>query len=147
MAGTSTINNISNIDDTLIIGIVGSVVAFIVIIIIIICICRLRWGNQMQEAGNTAMASSSIHEASMIRSVYSGKINPYNLYINSYNSSTLGGGGNNSIPLATSMQIMPYVQPIHMMRAVSPPSPSLQIYGYYDDSSFPMYITDNKLDK
>jgi Leucine-rich repeat (LRR) protein len=43
VAGQSTLNN----DDTLIIGIVGGVVAFIAILIIIICIIRLRMtGNQ-----------------------------------------------------------------------------------------------------
>lgn len=37
--GATTINN----DDTLIIGIVGGVVAFIAILIIIICVVKLRW--------------------------------------------------------------------------------------------------------
>jgi len=143
-------SNVSSTDDTLIIGIVGSVVTFIAIVIITICICRLRWSNQMQEARIAAMAASSIHEASMIRpaSAYSGKINSHDLYINSYNGSTLGRGGNNSIPPATPVQMMPYVQPIHMMHAMSPSPPSSQqIYGYYDNPSPPVYITENKLDR
>lgn len=147
---TGTISNISSTDDTMIIGIVGSVVAFIAIIIITICICRLRWSNQMQEARNAAMAASSIHEASMIRpaSAYSGKMNPHDLYIGSYNGSTLGHGGNNSIPPATSVQMMPYVQPMHVMHTINTTSPSSQqIYGYYDNSSLPMYVTENKLDR
>ncbi|TGZ53903.1 Chaoptin [Temnothorax longispinosus] len=138
---TSTLSNISNTDDTLIIGIVGSVVAFIAIIIITICICRLRWSNQMQEARIAAMAASSIHEASMIRpaSAYSGKINPHDLYVSSYNGSTLERGGNTN-PSATPVQMMPYVQPIHMMHAMSSLSPSSQqIYGYYDNPSLPVY--------
>jgi len=104
----------------------------------------------MQEARIAAMAASSIHEASMIRpaSAYSGKINSHDLYINSYNGSTLGRGGNNSIPPATSVQMMPYVQPIHMMHAMNPSPPSSQqIYGYYDNPSPPVYITENKLDR
>ncbi|XP_071645952.1 uncharacterized protein [Temnothorax longispinosus] len=147
--GTSTLSNISNTDDTLIIGIVGSVVAFIAIIIITICICRLRWSNQMQEARIAAMAASSIHEASMIRpaSAYSGKINPHDLYVSSYNGSTLERGGNTN-PSATPVQMMPYVQPIHMMHAMSSLSPSSQqIYGYYDNPSLPVYVTENKLDR
>ncbi|KAL0132508.1 hypothetical protein PUN28_000330 [Cardiocondyla obscurior] len=148
--GTSTMSNISSADDTLIIGIVGSVVAFIAIIIITICICRLRWSNQMQEARIAAIAASSIHEASMIRpaSVYSGKINPHDLYVSSYNGSSLERGGNNSVPSATPVQMMPLAQPIHMMHAMSPPPPSSQqIYGYYDNPSLPVYITENKLDR
>lgn len=150
MTGISTMSNISSTDDTMIIGIVGSVVAFIAIIIIIICICRLRWSNQMQEARIAAMAASSIHEASMIRpaSAYSGKMNPHDLYIGSYNGSTLGRGGNNSIPPATSVQMMSYVQPMHVMHTINTsPSSSQQIYGYYDNSSLPMYVTENKLDR
>lgn len=143
-------SNISSTDDTLIIGIVGSVVAFIAIIIITICICRLRWSNQMQEARIAAITASSIHETSMIRptSAYSGKINPHDLYVNSYNGSTLGRDGNNSIPSPAPMQMMPYVQPLHMVHAMNPSLPSSQqIYGYYDNPPLPVYITENKLDR
>lgn len=144
--------NISSTDDTLIIGIVGGVVAFITIIIIAICICRLRWSNQMNEARMAAVASS-IHEASMIRpaSAYSGKMN-HDLYVSSYNGSTLGRG-NASIP-ATPVQMMPYMQPMHVMHAMGPapppPPPSQQLYGYYDGSPLPVYVgcpSDNKLDR
>lgn len=150
MTGISTMSNISSTDDTLIIGIVGSVVAFIAIIIITICICRLRWSNQMQEARIAAMTASSIHETSMIRptSAYSGKINPQDLYVSSYNGSTLGRGGNNSIPSTAPMQMMPYMQSIQMVHAINPPPPtSQQIYGYYDNPSLPVYVTENKLDR
>lgn len=143
--------SISSTDDTLIIGIVGGVVAFIAIIVIAICICRLRWSSQMNEARMAAMAAaSSIHEASMIRptSAYSGKINPHDLYVSSYNGSTLGRAGNGS---ATPVQMMPYVQPMHAMHPMSPPPPpppsSQQIYGYYDTSPFSVYVTENKLDR
>jgi len=139
-------------DDTLIIGIVGSVVAFIAIIVIAICICRLRWSSQMQEARMAAMATSSIHEASMIRpaSAYSGKINPHDLYVSSYNGSTLGRGGNGSLPPATPVQMLPYVQPMHVMHAMGPPPPpssSSQIYGYYDGTPLPVYVAENKMDR
>lgn len=144
-------SNISSTEDTLIIGIVGGVVAFIAIIVIAICICRLRWSSQMQEARLAAMTASSIHEASMIRpmSTYSGKINPHEaVYMGSYNGSTLGRGGN-SIPPVTPVQIMPYVQPMHVMHAMgSSPLPSVQqIYGYHENSPLPMYARDNKLDR
>jgi len=150
LIGTSTMNNISSTDDTLIIGIVGGVVAFIAIIVIAICICRLRWSNQMTEARMAAMAASSIHEASMIRpaSAYSGKLNPHDVYMNSYNGSTLGRGGNGSMSPATPVQMMPYVQPMHAMHAMGlPPPPSSQLYGYYDTSPFSVYVTENKLDR
>lgn len=136
--------NISSTDDTLIIGIVGGVVAFIVIIIIVICICRLRWSNQMNEARMAAVASS-IHEASMIRppSGYSGKIN-HDLYMGSYNGSTLGRGNGivgSSMP-ATPVQMMPYVQPMQLMHTMGPPPPpSQQLYGYYDNTGLPMYVS------
>lgn len=139
-------SNSSSTDDTLIIGIVGSVVVFIAIIIIAICICRLRWSNQMQEARIAAVAASSIHEASMIRpaSAYSSKINSHDFYV----SSTLERGGNNSIPSATPVQMMPYMQPIHMMHAISsPPLSSQQICGYYDNPSLSVYVTENKLNR
>ncbi|KAL6268344.1 hypothetical protein P5V15_001475 [Pogonomyrmex californicus] len=92
------------------------------------------------------MATSSIHEASIIRpaSAYSGKINPHDLYITSSNGSTLGHGGNNSIPPAF-IQMMPYVQPIHSGINPSLPS-SQQLYEYYDNSSLPI-VMENKLDK
>lgn len=138
-------NNISSTDDTLIIGIVGGVVAFIAIIVIVICICRLRWSSQMNEARMAAVASS-IHEASMIRpgSAYSGKIN-HDLYVGSYNGSTLGRGNGTATPV----QMMPYVQPMHVMHAMGPP-PSQQIYGYYDNSSLPVYVgcpSESKMDR
>ncbi|XP_020291799.1 protein artichoke-like isoform X2 [Pseudomyrmex gracilis] len=146
-----SMSNISSTEDTLIIGIVGGVVAFIAIIVIAICICRLRWSSQMQEARLAAMTASSIHEASMIRpmSAYSGKINPHEaVYMGSYNGSTLGRGGN-SIPPVTPVQIMPYVQPMHVMHAMgsSPPPSVQQIYGYHENSPLPMYARDNKLDR
>ncbi|XP_032681328.1 protein artichoke [Odontomachus brunneus] len=147
--GTSTMGNMSSTDDTLIIGIVGGVVAFIAIIVIVICICRLRWSSQMNEARMAAVASS-IHEASMIRpaSAYSGKIN-HDLYVGSYNGSTLGRG-NGSVP-ATPVQMMPYVQPMHVMHTMGPPPPpSQQIYGYYDNSPLPVYVgcpSESKLDR
>ncbi|XP_073982739.1 uncharacterized protein [Rhodnius prolixus] len=47
MAGSTAINN----DDTLIISIVGGVVAFIAILIIIICIVRLRWNDNQYRGG------------------------------------------------------------------------------------------------
>lgn len=147
---------ISSTDDTLIIGIVGGVVAFIAIIVIAICICRLRWSSQMNEARMAAMAASSIHEASMIRpaSAYSGKIN-HDLYVSSYNGSTLGRGGGNASLSATPVQMMPYVQPMHVMHAMGPsppppPSASQQLYRYYDGSPLPVYVgcpPENKLDR
>ncbi|XP_014468508.1 PREDICTED: chaoptin [Dinoponera quadriceps] len=147
--GNTIMSNMSSTDDTLIIGIVGGVVAFIAIIIIVICICRLRWSSQMNEVRMAAVASS-IHEASMIRpaSAYSGKIN-HELYMGSYNGSTLGRG-NTSIP-ATPVQMMPYVQTMHVMHTMgSPPPPSQQIYGYYDNPPLPIYVgcpSENKLDR
>lgn len=49
-AGSSTLNN----DDTLIIGIVGGVVAFIAILIIVICIIRIRITNTQYRGGPLA---------------------------------------------------------------------------------------------
>lgn len=55
--GQSTLNN----DDTLIIGIVGGVVAFIAILIIIICIIRLRMGgNQYRANGQPMMGPTAV---------------------------------------------------------------------------------------
>ncbi|XP_072745810.1 uncharacterized protein [Anoplolepis gracilipes] len=153
----STMSNISNTDDTLIISIIGSIVAFIMIIIIAICICRLRWNSQMQETRMT-MGTSIIPEESMIpdtsiirpTSTYSGKLNHHDLYIGSYNSSTLERGSNGSMLLTTPVQMMPYTQSIHMMHTMNPSSPSLspqQIYEYYDNPSLPIYVTESKIDR
>nr|XP_050859212.1 protein artichoke isoform X1 [Vespula vulgaris] len=148
-----SVGNVSSTDDTLIIGIVGGVVAFIAIIVIVICICRLKWSTQMNEARMTAVASS-IHEASMIRpaSAYSGKIN-HDVYVGSYNGSTLGRGNGvhgSSVP-TTPVQMMPYVQPVHVMHPFAPPPQVSQpLYGYYDNPPVPMYVTcpsENKFDR
>ncbi|XP_034945170.1 chaoptin [Chelonus insularis] len=134
-------------DDTLIIGIVGGVVAFIAIAIIIICICRLKWSSQVNEARINGMASS-IHDTSVIQpaSVYSGKMN-HEAYIGSYNNSTLGHGNGHTGP-NTPVQIVPYVQPMHVMHPVTPPQP---IYGYYGEnpSHLPMYVcaSDDKFNR
>ncbi|XP_070166621.1 protein artichoke isoform X1 [Polyergus mexicanus] len=154
----STMGNISNTDDTLIISIIGGVVAFIAIIVITICICRLRWNSQMQETRITTMGTSAIPEESMIpessiirpTSAYSGKVNHHDLYIGSYNSSTLERGSNGSVLLTTPVQMIPYTQSIHMMHTMNPSSPSLstqQVYEYYDNSPLPIYITESKIDK
>lgn len=154
----STMGNISSTDDTLIISIIGGIVAFIAIIVIAICICRLRWNNQMQETRMTTIGASIIPEESMIPETsiirptnsYSGKINHHDLYVGSYNSSTLDRGSNGSVLLTTPVQMMPYTQSIHMMHAINPSSPSLstqQIYEYYDNPPLPIYITESKLDK
>ncbi|XP_076766740.1 uncharacterized protein LOC143433328 [Xylocopa sonorina] len=91
-------------DDTLIIGIVGGVVAFIALIVIVICVCRFRWSTA------AAVASSSIPDASII-----GKIDHEQLYLGSYNGSTLDRYGN-----APPMQLMPFVQPpnLHLMHTL-----------------------------
>ncbi|XP_076239113.1 uncharacterized protein LOC143182166 [Calliopsis andreniformis] len=163
----SSIGNGSGTDDTLIIGIVGGVVALIAIIVIVICICRLRWSGRIDQARMPATTAASIHEASIIRpaSAYSGKMN-HDLYVGSYNGSTLDRGNapiNSSIP-TTPVQMMPLVQPMHLMHTLLTPTPlhqlqsqlqsqlqphsqSQQIYGYCDSSSLPMYVacsTDNK---
>ncbi|XP_015590280.1 protein artichoke [Cephus cinctus] len=150
LANSST-GNTTGTDDTLIIGIVGGVVAFIAIVVIIICICRIRWSNQVNEARMAAM-TSSIHEASVIRpgSTYSGKMNQ-ELYMGSYNGSTLDHGtGIAGSPVPTTpVQMMPFVQPMHMVHPVHVPS-SQQIYGYYDNPPLPMYMTyssENKFDR
>ncbi|XP_015120347.1 protein artichoke [Diachasma alloeum] len=128
----------SNTDDTLIIGIIGGVVAFIAIVIIIICICRIRWSGQTNDARMAGMASS-IHEAAIMRpaSVYSGKMN-HEAFVGSYNGSTLGHGGNGSV---TPVQMMPFVQPVHVIHSMhgTPPQP---IYGYYggDGAPVPVYM-------
>lgn len=132
----------SSTDDTLIIGIVGGVVAFIAIVIIIICICRLKWSNQVNEQRMATMASS-IHDASVLRpgSVYSGKIN-HEAYVGSYNGSTLGHHGNNGHTggLNTPVQMMPYMQPMHVVHPVHGTSPQA-IYGYYGENPpVPMYM-------
>lgn len=153
--GNSVLGSPTSTDDTLIIGIVGGVVAFIAIVIIVVCICRLRWSNQESEARMAAIASS-IHEASMIRpgSAYSGKMNQ-DLYI-SYNGSTLGHGNGmipSTVPASPIPMMPPYVQQMHIVPAhnvhhtnSATPQP---IYGYYDNS-LPMYMTctsDSKFDR
>ena len=151
--GNPTIINSAGTDDTLIIGIVGGVVAFIAIVIIIICICRLRWSNQMNEARMAAAMASSIHEASMIRPAsvaYSGKMGNQELYVASYNGSTLGHGNGAHAGLSvptTPVPMMPFVQPMHMVQG---PVPHQPVYGYYDNSHLPMYVTcpsENKFDR
>ena len=151
--GNPTIINSAGTDDTLIIGIVGGVVAFIAIVIIIICICRLRWSSQMNEAHMAAAMASSIHEASMIRPAsvaYSGKMPNQELYVGSYNGSTLGHGNGAhpglSVP-TTPVPIMNFVQPMQMVQGHMQPQP---IYGYYDNPPLPMYVTcpsENKFDR
>jgi hypothetical protein len=141
-------------DDTLIISIVGGIVAFIAIVMIIICICRLRWSNQMNQARMQAAMSSSIHEASMLRpsSAYSGKLNQ-DLYVSSYNGSTLGHNNNGSpiVPATsipgTSVHMLPFVQSLPMIHTQNCAQP---IYGYYDSSPLPFYVADsseNKFDR
>ncbi|XP_012286845.1 chaoptin isoform X2 [Orussus abietinus] len=149
--GSNSMGTSTGTDDTLIIGIVGGVVAFIAIVVIIICICRLRWSSQVNEARMAAMASS-IHEASIRPgSTYSGKMNQ-ELYMGSYNGSTLGNGNalvGSNMP-ATPVQMLPFVPQMHMMPAMHPPPPSQHMYGYYDSSPLPMYVTcptENKFDR
>ncbi|XP_033327169.2 uncharacterized protein LOC117220870 [Megalopta genalis] len=167
---TGMVGNGSGTDDTLIIGIVVGVVALIAIIVIVVCICRLRWSSRMDEARMTA---ASIQDASMIRpcSVYSGKIN-HDLYVGSYNGSTLDRG-NGVPPLPPSIstppiQMMPFVQPMHLMHTLLTPTPqsqsqsqlqlqsqtqpqtqpqsglpqsrSQQFYGYCDGAALPLYV-------
>lgn len=154
--GDSPVNPIINsagTDDTLIISIVGGVVAFIAIVIIIICICRLRWSSQMNDAHMAAAMASSIHEASMIRPgsvAYSGKMGNQELYVGSYNGSTLGHGNGThpglSVP-TTPVPMLPFVQPMQMVQSPVPPQP---IYGYYDNQPLSMYVTcpsENKFDR
>ncbi|KAK0182220.1 hypothetical protein PV327_000381 [Microctonus hyperodae] len=140
----------SGTDDTLIIGIVGGVVAFIAIVIIIICICRLKWSNQVNEARMAAMASS-IHDPSVIRpgSVYSGKIN-HEAYVGSYNGSTLGHANGHHNGPNTPVQIMPYMQPMHVVHHPAHGTPPQPIYGYYGENPpVPMYMcaTDDKFNR
>lgn len=102
----------------------------------------------MNEACMQNAIASSIHE-SMLRpaSSYGGKLNQ-DIYVNSYNRSTLGhnNGGGQVIP-ATAMTMLPIMQQYSMMST----SPGMQpIYGYYDGSPVPMYMqnpTDNKYEK
>ncbi|XP_076673505.1 uncharacterized protein LOC143371793 [Andrena cerasifolii] len=166
----STLGTGSGTDDTLIIGIVGGVVALIAIIVIVICICRLRWSSRVDQvrmapaaaAAAAAAVANSIHEASIIRpaSTYSGKIN-HDLYVGSYNGSTLDRGNGVIAPSIpnTPVQMMPLVQPMHLMHTLltptplqqlQPPSQQQPIYGYCDGSSLPMYVacsTDTKCDR
>ncbi|XP_076174850.1 uncharacterized protein LOC143150461 [Ptiloglossa arizonensis] len=162
---TASVGSTSGTDDTLIIGIVGGVVALTAIIVIVICICRLRWSSRAEEARMAAVASS-IREASMIRpaSTYSGKIN-HDLYVGSYNGSTLDRGNGAVAPSIPTppVQIMPFVQPMHLMHTLLTPTPmhqpqpqpqsqlqSQQFYGYCDGSSLPVYVacsTDTKCDR
>ncbi|XP_076297581.1 uncharacterized protein LOC143217323 [Lasioglossum baleicum] len=164
---TGLVGNGSGTDDTLIIGIVGGVVALIAIIVIVVCICRLRWSSRMDEA---RMAAASIQDASMLRpgSAYSGKIN-HDLYVGSYNGSTLDRG-NGVLPLHPSIQtppiqMMPFVQPMHLMHTLLTPGAqqqqqpqtmaqpqSQQFYGYCDSggAALPLYVacpTDTKCDR
>ncbi|OXU20991.1 hypothetical protein TSAR_016495 [Trichomalopsis sarcophagae] len=139
-----SIGALSGTDDTLIIGIVGGVVAFIAIVVIIICICRLRWSNQVNEACMQNAIASSIHE-SMLRpaSSYGGKLNQ-DIYMNTYNRSTLG---HNSSGAPMPVPMLPIVQQLPI---ISTPPGMQPIYGYYDSSPVPMYVqtpTDNKYDK
>ncbi|KOX72194.1 Chaoptin [Melipona quadrifasciata] len=163
-ATSSPTGSSAGTDDTLIIGIVGGVVAFIALIVIVICVCRFRWSSNRIDQARLAMATatSSIPDASMVRpaSAYSGKIN-HELYLGSYNESTLDRGNAtmaSSIP-AIPHQIMPLVQPpMHLMHTLLTPqtqSPSQsqlqtpQFYGYCD-GSLPVYIacsTDTKCDR
>ncbi|KAF7991264.1 hypothetical protein HCN44_002826 [Aphidius gifuensis] len=122
-------------DDTLIIGIVGGVVAFIAIIIIVICICRLKWSTDINDTHMAAIAASGMHDPSMIRSasIYSGKI-PHDVYGGSYPSSTLGHANQqngHNIPV----QMMPYIQPMHVLHS----TPPQQIY-YGENGPVPMYM-------
>ncbi|XP_011500734.1 PREDICTED: chaoptin [Ceratosolen solmsi marchali] len=143
----------NNTDDTLIISIVGGIVAFIAIVMIIICICRLRWSNQMNQSRMQAAMSSSIHEASMLRpsSAYSGKLNQ-DLYVSSYNGSTLGHNNNSSIVPATQIpatpvHMLPFIQSLPMIHTSNCAQP---IYGYYDSSPLPFYVaesSENKFDR
>ncbi|XP_029034118.2 protein artichoke [Osmia bicornis bicornis] len=158
--------NASGTDDTLIIGIVGGVVAFIAFIVLVICVCRFKWSGRIEQARLAALATSSIPDVSMIRgaaSTYSGKIN-HDIYVGSYNGSTLDRGNGPIVPPVptTPVQMMPYVQPpIHLVHTLLPPTPqshshsqsqlqAQQFYGYCDAPSLPMYIacpTDTKCDR
>ncbi|XP_012138324.1 uncharacterized protein LOC100882867 isoform X1 [Megachile rotundata] len=159
--------NASGTDDTLIIGIVGGVVAFIALIVLVICVCRVRWSGRIEQARLAALATSSIPDASMIRpaSTYSGKIN-HDIYVGSYNGSTLDRGNGTIVPATPApVQMMPYLQPpIHLVHTLLPASQShshpqpqsqsqlqaQQFYGYCDTPSLPMYIacpTDTKCDR
>ncbi|KAJ9598942.1 hypothetical protein L9F63_010536, partial [Diploptera punctata] len=62
--GSSSLNN----DDTLIIGIVGGVVAFIAVLIIVICIVRIRITNNQYRGGPLAAPGglSNGHAPSMV---------------------------------------------------------------------------------
>ncbi|XP_017798059.1 PREDICTED: chaoptin [Habropoda laboriosa] len=153
--------NISGTDDTLIIGIVAGVVAFIALIVIVICVCRFRWSGRVDETRRfaAAIAASTIPDASVIRpaSAYSGKIN-HDAYLGSYNGGSTLDRGNTAMP-ATSMpttpvQIMPFLQPpIHLMHTLVPPVSAhphshsqsqaqlQQFYGYCEGSSLPIYVT------
>ena len=140
-------------DDVMIIGIVAGIVAFtIIVIVIVICICKLS--NHSNETRMAAMASS-IHEASVIRpgSAYSVKMN-HEAYVGSFNGSTLGHGNMHEASMPnTPVQMMPYVQPMHMIHQVHPSQAGNQpMYGYYDNSNqpLPMYMTcapDKKFDR
>ena len=98
-----------------------------------------------------AAMASSIHEASMIRpaSAYSGKLNQ-DLYVSTYNGSTLGHNAANSLS-ATPVQMMPFVQTMPMVHPMHQSSTTPQpIYGYYDNSPVPIYVTcpsENKFDR
>ncbi|XP_057338990.1 protein artichoke-like [Microplitis mediator] len=137
-------------DDTLIIAIVGAVVVIILITLIIICMCWLKCCRPVNDARMTTMASS-IHDASVLRpgSVYSGKIN-HEAYVGStYNGSTLGHGNGHTGP-NTPVQILPYVQPMHVMHPVHASTPQQPIYGYYGENPpLPLYVcaSDDKFNR
>ncbi|CAD6228677.1 GSCOCG00006494001-RA-CDS [Cotesia congregata] len=140
-------------DDTLIYVIAG-VVIFIVLIVAII-IFSMCWAKCSRQGGDPRMTTmaSSIHDASVLRpgSVYSGKIN-HEAYVGStYNGSTLGHGntlghtGHN-----TPVQILPYVQPMHVMHPVHASTPQQPIYGYYGENPhLPLYVcaSDDKFNR
>ncbi|XP_012268471.2 chaoptin isoform X2 [Athalia rosae] len=146
----TTGNSPTTTDDTLVIGIVGGVFAFIAIVVIIICICRLRWSNHVNGARMAAMASS-IHEASVVRpgSTYSGKANQ-EIYMGSYNGSMLGHGNNMSAisgsPIHTPLPMMPFVQPMRIIQPMHRPIPQ-PVYGYYENPNVPIYMTYASEDK
>ncbi|OAD57105.1 Chaoptin, partial [Eufriesea mexicana] len=151
---SSPVGSSASTDDTLIIGIVGGVVAFIAVIVIVICVCRFKWFSDRIDQTRLAVATgtSSIPDTSMIRpaSAYSGKIS-HEFYLGSYNESTLDRRNTAiapSIP-TTSPPIMPLVQPpMHLMHTLLTPMPTQtqsqlqtqQFYGYCDGTSLPIYI-------
>ncbi|KAJ8675167.1 hypothetical protein QAD02_010953 [Eretmocerus hayati] len=130
--GTSGVGQAMFADDTLVIGIVCGVIAFLAILIICVCICRLRWSD------DAAMAAA--YDASMLRpgSAHSGKLAGHEIYVNPYAGSSLAGGAgqhSNGGTLMSGAHMLPLVQPLPL--AVPPPS----MYGYYDGSPQSIYMT------